>query len=273
MLYLTYIPKPPLSRFVELFWFYEGYTQPHAKERVMPDGSIQIIVNLLEDEIKTYHPGDPHHFDRFSGAILAGPRSEFGVIDTASQRCLIGIHFKPGGASPFLKMPMSEVENTDLALDYVWGIHGSDVRNRLLEAQSPEAKMLTLERCLLERAVKPFGRHPAVDRALQLLATGSPCQSVADIADEIGISRRRFIQVFSEEIGLTPKLFCRIQRFQRVLHAIHPINEVDWADVALAHGYFDQAHFSHEFRAFSGITPSAYLKHRTEHLNHVPLVG
>src|SRR5690348_6543137 len=72
VLYLTYISKPPLSRFVELFWFYEGYSQPHAKERIMPDGSMQVVINLLEDEINTYHPNDPDRFDRFSGAILAG---------------------------------------------------------------------------------------------------------------------------------------------------------------------------------------------------------
>ena len=272
VLYLTYVPKPPLSRFIELFWFYEGYSQPHAKERIMPDGSMQVIINLLENEIKTYHPNDPETFDRFSGAILAGPRSEFAVIDTASQRSLIGIHFKAGGASRFLKMPVSELENMEVSLECLWGVHGNDVRSKLLEAESPEAKMLILERCLRERAVKPFQRHPAVDRALQLINDGSPCQSVAGIAEGIGISRRRFIQVFSDEIGLTPKLFCRIHRFQRVLHAIHAAKEVDWADVALVHGYFDQAHFNHEFRTFSGITPSAYLRHRTEHLNHLPLV-
>ena len=49
MLYSTYKPRPPLSEFVELFWLYDGYTQPHAKERIMPDGSMQIVVNLLED--------------------------------------------------------------------------------------------------------------------------------------------------------------------------------------------------------------------------------
>jgi len=271
VLFLTYIPKPPLSQFVELFWFYDGYTQPHAKERIMPNGSMQVVVNLLEDEIKTYHPNDPERFERFSGAILTGPRSEFGVIDTASQRSLIGIHFKPGGASRFLKMPMSELQNADVSLDCLWGMYARDIRNRVLEAPSPEAKMLVLERCLLERVVKPFQRHPAIDRALELISKGSPCQSVADLADEIGISRRRFIQVFSEEIGLTPKLFCRIQRFQLLLHDVHGMGDVDWADVALARGYFDQAHFNHDFRAFSGITPSEYLSHRTEHLNHVPL--
>ena len=67
------------------------------------------------------------------------------------------------------------------------------------------------------------------------------------------------------------KLFCRIQRFQEVLHLIGTGRQVEWADVALTCGYFDQAHFIHDFRTFSGLNPTAYLAQRSEHLNHVPL--
>ena len=85
-------------------------------------------------------------------------------------------------------------------------------------------------------------------------------------------SQRRFIQLFSNEVGLTPKLFCRVNRFQRVVRSLASIEEVDWAEVALDCGYYDQAHFIHDFQDFAGITPSAYLEHCTEHLNHVPLI-
>ena len=72
--------------------------------------------------------------------------------------------------------------------------------------------------------------------------------------------------------GLTPKLFCRVQRFQKVLRRIRTGREVDWTGVALDSGYFDQAHFIHDFKAFSGLSPTAYAAHRTEHLNHVPIL-
>ena len=92
------------------------------------------------------------------------------------------------------------------------------------------------------------------------------------MVEQVGFSQRRFIQLFSDEVGLTPKLFCRVNRFQRVVRRLATMNEVDWAQVALDCGYYDQAHFIHDFQAFAGITPSAYLQDRTEHLNHVPLV-
>ena len=70
---------------------------------------------------------------------------------------------------------------------------------------------------------------------------------------------------------MTPKLFARVQRFQEVVKTVHPLREVDWADVAAACGYFDQAHFIHDFRAFSGFTPVEYFARKSEHQNHVPL--
>ena len=79
------------------------------------------------------------------------------------------------------------------------------------------------------------------------------------------------LQLFTEEVGLTPKLFCRVRRFQEVLRLVAGPARVEWANVALACGYYDQAHFIHDFRAFCGLSPTAYLARRTEHLNHVPL--
>ena len=72
---------------------------------------------------------------------------------------------------------------------------------------------------------------------------------------------------------MAPKLFARVQRFQSVVGTVHAASEVDWSDIAAACGYFDQAHFIHDFRAFSGFTPGAYLALKSEHRNHVPLPG
>jgi AraC-like DNA-binding protein len=71
---------------------------------------------------------------------------------------------------------------------------------------------------------------------------------------------------------MTPKLYCRIQRFQHVLRLIHRRQVIDWANVALSCGYYGQSHFVRDFRAFAGLSPTAYLQARTDHLNHVPLV-
>lgn len=96
-------------------------------------------------------------------------------------------------------------------------------------------------------------------------------RTIAEVTRRVGLSPRRFIQVFKEEVGLTPKLFCRVRRFQKAIRRVYRGETVDWADVALACGYFDQAHFIKDFRAFSGLTPAAYLARPGRHPNHVPI--
>src|SRR5579872_5305408 len=229
MRHLMYRPGWPLSDFVDVFWYYDGYTQPHAKERIMPDGSMQVVINLHEDEIRIYDPENPGRFERYGGSAFCGPRSRFEVIDTAGQRSVIGIQFRPGGAANFLRMPLSELQDRVVTLDCLWGLAGSNFRNRVLEAISPEARLRIFEQCLLEQRVKPLERHPAVRGALQFMSRQANL-SIGDLTNQIGIGRRRFIQVFNDEIGLAPKLFCRVRRFQQALRRVDGKADIDWAD-------------------------------------------
>jgi AraC-like DNA-binding protein len=267
-----YVPQPPLSNFVELLWLYEGYSQPHDKERLLPNGAMELVVNLKDDVVRVYDRRDPSKFQSSRGALLVGVQSEYFVIDTAEQQSVIGVHFKPGGAFPFFKMPAGELHNQHLSLDLLWGNGAGELRERLLEASTPESKFQILEESLLAHTRKPMARHPAVDFAIQEFGDSRRAPSIAQVTGQIGISSRRFIDVFNDQVGLTPKLYCRVQRFQNVLHRIGVRGNLDWTDLALSCGYFDQAHFIHDFRAFSGLSPTAYAAHRTEHLNHVPIL-
>lgn len=270
-LYRTYIPQPPLADFVALFWLYEGYDPPHAKERILPTGTMEIVINLRDDTLRVFDRQNHNQFQSFHGSLICGMHSEFFVIDTAEQSSIIGIHFKPGGAFPFFKLPAGELHNAHVSLNTLWGATASDLRDQLLAAETPETKFHILEQSLLAQAARTWTRHPAVAFALREFHRVPHIRTVSDVTEQIGLSPRRFIQVFSAEVGLTPKLFCRIRRFQEVLHLIGSGQHVDWADITLACGYFDQAHFIHDFRAFSGLNPTTYLTQRGEHLNHVPL--
>jgi AraC-like DNA-binding protein len=271
MISRTYIPPPPLSEFVALFWLYEGFVAPHAKERVLPTGTIELVINLRDDTLRVYDRHNHSQFQSFHGSLLCGAHSEFFVIDTACQAAIMGVHFKPGGAFPFLQLPACELHDAHVSLDMLWGAKANDLREQLLDAKAPETRFRILQQFLLAQASRSLARHPAVAWALKELQCVPHTQPLSDLAAQIGLSPRRFIQMFREEVGLTPKLFCRIQRFQEVVRRIGRGQQIDWVDVALACGYFDQAHFIHDFRAFSGLNPTTYLAQRGEHLNHVPL--
>jgi AraC-like DNA-binding protein len=270
MRFQTYIPQPPLGDFVELFWWYEHDRVVHFKERVLPTGAVQLIINLHEDMIRMYNPHNPEQDQRFPGCLVAGPYSEFTVIDSASQVSTLGVSFKPGGAFPFLKLPACELQNMDVSLDTLWGAAAGHLREQLLEAATPRARFCLLERALLAQLVDSPVLHPAVAFAVQELQKSS-LPSISTVTDQIGLSPRCFIQRFRQEVGLTPKLFGRVQRFQQALRRIQGEQQVDWADIALSCGYFDQAHFIHDFQAFSGLNPTTYLAQRNGHYNHVSL--
>jgi AraC-like DNA-binding protein len=271
MIFRTYVPRSPLSHFVKAIWLCEGYAPGHRKERILPDGSVQLVINLRENLTRVYDRHDTDQCRSHSGAVISGAHSEFVVIDTAEQASVIGVHFKPGGAFPFFRLPANELRNQHVSIEALWGRTGIDLRNQLLEAGAPEAKFRILEKTLLQQAAGPLIQHPALDYALQEFQKLPNLRTISSVTDRIALSKRRFIQVFDERVGLTPKLFFRVQRFQGVLRLLTSGEHLEWADLAVDCGYFDQAHFIHDFTSFCGLNPSAYVNHRTEHLNHVRL--
>jgi AraC-like DNA-binding protein len=256
---IKYTPRAPLANFVDFFWLMGGPAPAHRRERLLPMPTAELVIDLRATS-GIYIP------------ILCGPHSESFVIDTASQEAILGVHFQPGGTFPFFNIPTSELHNTRLCLDALWSWRAAELREQLLELRTPLARFQTLEKFLLAQAVRPLAREPAVAFALAAFQTVRPL-SVADVVERTGWSQRRFIELFRNEVGLTPKLFCRVVRFQQVVQKIHGQRQVDWAGVAADCGYYDQAHFIHDFRAFSGFCPTSYLRVHGTHLNHVPLAG
>jgi AraC-like DNA-binding protein len=194
------------------------------------------------------------------------------VLDTADMVTTLGIQFRPGGAFPFLPMPASELQNHCLSLEQVFGAAAIRLHEHLHECATPPQKFAAAEQWLLAQASKPLEKHSAVAYATQQFVQGALTQRLSSVLEHIGYSQRHFNQLFANEVGLTPKRFLRVRRFQRVITSISEQRSVDWADLALRCGYYDQSHFHHDFRSFCGLTPAAYLAHRTAHLNHVPVL-
>ena len=250
------LPAKPLSSFVKLFWYWTGHPQPLVRERILPMGSVELIINL--------------NSSRASQSGMSGPRSESFLIERRATDSLLGVHFEPGGAFPFLGFHYSELHNRHITLADLWGERRADRLLCLLnEAPTVELKFRTIERWLLGIAIRPFQHHPAVEFAVERFRRNPGNSSSAEIADQVGFSQRRFIELFRDEVGMTPKLFCRVERFQHVIHTIGTQEDVDWTDLALDHGYSDQSHFNHDFREFSGLRPTEYLGLRTANHSHV----
>jgi AraC-like DNA-binding protein len=244
-----------LADFVSFLWYSAGYRPPHAAERVLPTGAMDLVLDL----------GDPHS----CGGVFSGPRSTPFCLDTSGPLTLIGARFTAGGGFAFCDVPAGELQNCTLSLHELWQHDAERLREDLSLASGGQLRLRLLESFLLQRLNRASERHPAVQLALRVLHDPRHSMSVTQITARTGLRAARFIAVFRDQVGLTPKLYSRLMRFRRVIGAIQTRAGDDWASIALDSGYYDQAHLNHDFRAFSGTTPSAYLRDRTSHPNHV----
>lgn len=271
MIYLTHTPAPPLHLAVASIWLYAGYCPPHRLERVLPSGTLEWVINLREDRFLCYDPGSLRPIGHQPGSIMVGPRCSVQVIDTEHQSEIMGVHLRSGGLRYLSQMPADEFADRDVPLDEIWKRFSADVRDALLAAPTPRAKLLTLERFLSARMSLARPQHPAVGEALRRLEPRENPLKQAELAAELGLSCRRFIQVFTASVGLTPKVYARIRRFQKALRCIHRASSFDAADVAFECGWYDQAHMIRDFKQFAGLTPAQYARLQGEFLGHVPV--
>jgi AraC-like DNA-binding protein len=269
-MFFTYRPAPPLACSVEMFWYGEGYPAAHRTERALPSGRIQLVIDLSDGFVRDGAPA-AQRCQPAAAPLVVGMQSRFAVLETAALQHIMSVVFRPGGTREIFDVPADAFYNGVVPLEQVWGSAATQLRDRLRETRSAAEKFRLLEAALLRCRRERLELHAAVRYALERFQCAPHILSVLGVNKEIGLSRRRFAQLFREQVGVTPKLYCRIHRFQRVVQRIASGAPVDWAEVALAGGYCDQAHFSHEFRDFSGITPGAYLASDRPSVNHVPI--
>lgn len=264
---MRYTPKEPLAEFVDCLWHFKG--RRPQRELALPTGTVELVINLGEDAIRVYSNVSDVEGQCFGGAVVSGTQARYMVLGAYDEVSVIGVHFRPGGAGAFLGMPLSELAERHVALEDIWGTEARELRERLLDAASPTAALALLERALRSRLREGRSRHPAVDFALRRFAAEPEVGRVGEVADATGYSAKRFIRLFTEGVGLSPKRFCRILRLQAVLNRLAAGGRVEWAEVAAAGGYCDQSHLIRDFRAMTGITPGEYRPVDANSPNHV----
>ncbi len=265
MNYLERPPSPPLQRYLEAFWQLET-TQPltnSTQEKILPDGCTEIIFNLAE-RFQRFHVNGT--IEKQPRVIVVGQmRQHVAIAPTGSVR-LFGIRFKPSGAFPFLRLPLHELTDQILNAAEMWRGFVNELEERLHNAHSFPEKIRQAEIVLLRRLQLKGDR--AVEVLVDRIIASEGMRSVTELAHDLGLSTRQLERGFQIHVGLSPKLLARIIRFQKVFKAIEE-NPHGWSNVALSCGYYDQAHLIHDFKAFSGRNPSAFLIEQTAMSAHL----
>jgi AraC-like DNA-binding protein len=261
--YFHYRPAAPLDRFIDIIWYWRQTDLLRGIECVLPTGTAELVIDL----------GSPRDSDSMICGVKSKPAVISGPIHRQQAGCLLGVHFRPGGVFPFLPFPAQELHNADICISDLWGERQSARLLDMIHATGTiRGKIKALEQWLHAHLYHPLQHAPSITLTSPVLQS-HPGTPIRTLADKVNLSQRHFILHYQREIGLAPKLFARIMRFQKALDEVHGVINPDWHEVAAACGYFDQSHFNHEFLEFSGVAPANYLKVRTPHRNHLPLPG
>ncbi|MBI5472195.1 MAG: helix-turn-helix transcriptional regulator [Ignavibacteriae bacterium] len=271
MIFHTATPKAPLNSFVECFIFYSDYQPVHSIDRFLPDGNVEIIIDLTDAPKSIYDNLTLKEIQVCKGCWASGVRTEPISIPSGAESTMFIIAFKRGMAYPFFPLPMNEIADHVVQADVLWQEFFSDLRNALLEQLTPTRRFAVAESFLERRFVRTLHVNECVAHAVNRLVAHPSHTSMASLSQEIGYSQKHFIQMFKQAVGVTPKAFHSIMRFQRSIQEIERSRSLDWSHLALDAGYYDQAHFIHDFKRFSGFTPDEYLSKKNGQLNYVPV--
>jgi len=266
MIYVEHKPSPPLAPWVRAFWYVRTPEIVAGRERVLPNGNTQLVINLSR-EFCTGCGEDGSTF-RQASSLAVGMQRRYGIIDVCDLAEMVGVIFAPGGMRRFVEEPTADFSFAETDLGDVWGRGAATLRERLIEAATPVMKFKVLEEELLGR-LRLGGMHPAVSLALEKIQNRRVKVSVAELCKATGYSARRLRQLFEDEVGVGPKMLARILRFQRAVQRLHAGCDVRWDELALECGYCDQSHFANDFRDFSGMSLTAYSQTDRTWANHV----
>jgi AraC-like DNA-binding protein len=269
---LTRPPRPALRPFIQTVWAIHetGSVRPDrpAREHVVPTGEMHLVFRLSNDALRLFESERDGEGRVVSTAVVGGARAGFYIRDVSMPVCSVGAQLRPGAAQVLFGAHAGELAERHTALEDLWGGRVVCMRDRLGEAHSLEARLDAFEQLLAERLPAVQGLHPAVARALEQLVTAT---NIRDVVNSSGYSHRRFIELFVHAVGLTPKIYSRVRRFQRALRLARVPGAESWASVAAAAGYSDQSHFNREFRDCVGITPTQYRNVAPPFVHHVPI--
>jgi AraC-like DNA-binding protein len=238
------------------------------RECVLPTGMMHLAFRLSDQPFRFFEDVADTAGQALGHAIVGGARAAHYVREISGPARSVGVLLHPGACKLLFGATAEELAGRHTPLDALWGPRAAETRDRLLSAGSPGQQLDFFESLLAAWLPRVHGLHPAVAHALERFAMTS---DVREVVRQTGYSHRRFIALFRQAVGLTPKLYCRVLRFQRTLERMAADPAPALVELALEAGYSDQAHFNREFREFTGLTPEEYRERSPALPYHVPV--
>ena len=274
MILQVHTPAFPLNEFVDHFIYFEGFNPVHSMDRFLPDGNAEFIVNLTDNPQIIYDNETLTELQSFGPAWVSGVRTQPITIPSGRGNRMLIVAFKKGKAHPFYNFPMSELANLIVDAGLVFGIKLRNLRERLLNTDSIPQMFLTVEEFLMQQAGDSLHTNTSskcIEYAVANIVNQPTLLGFQQFSRQIGYSQKHFIDLFKKQVGVPPKQYLKIMRFQKAIQEIENHISIQWSSIATESGFYDQAHFIGDFKNFSGFTPGEYMKRKTESINYIPV--
>lgn len=249
-----------LHAYISRYWVWDNQAELPA---MLPGTGAELIFHLHSDRLQSL------------SHMLLPRKTPFRFAITDQHASFIAVRFRHNALRHFCNCPISEMIDTHVTAADIWGKAGQEIENRIIETQTIEEKIELLNHFLLiQLAMHNKTQHAWLDGSLSQLYERQSRYSLDTVIQQTEISTRYFQKIFKHNTGVSPKYFQRTARFEHVLRTLLLTKNRHYLDVALAYGYYDQAHFIKEFKQFTQCTPLEFLQEKNfrTHFYNPPLL-
>lgn len=260
MIYREITPSKPLRDIINCFWMIRSSRPQTLRDRTLPDGCQEVVFNVSSE----VHRDDGRGFTRNPSVELIGQMTRPYEVMTRGHPCFFGIKFFPHSFSRLCPVSTADLRDQSINLLELFPPDFEAVVTEVMERADFQYFVLQIEAYLQRRMAlgpAPGKGYALVEHAVRSLFARESTR-IDHLADSMGVSKRHLQQSFKAHVGLTPKQFWKMLRFQRSFRYLSN-RGLSLTDIAHRCHYYDQAHFAHDFRTFSGACPSDYRLRQT----------
>ncbi len=249
-------PNKILHKFIKNYFIVEtdNTIDYLPKERVYPCGYATMV----------FHYGSPSKFQKKNSGkyiepnlVICGQQTNYYDLSLSGKTGMILIVFRPHGLKSFFNFPITELLNENLSLQDLANNEANELEDKLFNAPNNKQRVIHLEKFLIKRLVYN-AEYERVEYAVKIIEHSKGQLKAQDIAHEVCLGIKQFERTFSKYVGVNPKKFASIVRFQNVIQ-MNSKNKKSMSQLAYDNGYYDQSHFIHDFKSLTGQTPKAFF--------------
>ncbi|WP_028283562.1 AraC family transcriptional regulator [Olleya marilimosa] len=258
MKYQTFQPNSDLESLISCYWTLEVPAESDAqRQRIIPDGTIEMAF-ILGDDIKRYT--SENEFIIQPRAMVLGQTIEPFYIEPTGYVNTFAIRFYPYGFANFVNMPIKNLANKETPIEFLFGEKtANELEQKIIQAINSRERIEIIENFLLDKLNKKTTIDNIVKTTIDALLATNGSASISTILKGDLSKRRQLERKFLKQIGVSPKQLGKVIRLQTALKLLLNKESEKLTDIAYKTEYFDQAHFTKDFKEFTGINPKEFL--------------